>query len=75
VGIVWNPRRVPGQESGKSLTSSKRETRNADAIQSTTHDVDTLGDDGHVHIGPGETCSDLDSLRVLVDDNFVKARQ
>ena len=57
------------------LTSSKRETRNADAIQSTTHDVDALGDDVCIHIGPGETCSDLDSLRALVDDDFVKARE
>jgi len=76
VGIVSNPRRVvPGRESGKTLTSSKRETRNPDADQPTTSDVDTLGDDGCVHVGPGETCSDLDCLRVLIDDNDVKARQ
>lgn len=56
------------------LTSSERETRNPDATQPTTNDVDALRDDGRVYIGPFETCSDIDCL-VLVYDDVAKAGQ
>lgn len=57
------------------LTSSKRETRNPDTIQSTTYNVDTFLDDGRVNVVSGETCSNLDCLRVFIDDDVVKVRQ
>ena len=70
-----NSCRVPVRGAGNSLTSSKRETRNTDAIQPTTYNVDTFGHNGRVNVGPGKTCSDLNCLGVFIDDNAVKARQ
>ena len=56
----------------RTATSAKGKTGDADTIDATPDDVETLGDEVGVYFCPGEPRSDFDGLLFLVDNDVVK---
>ena len=54
------------------LTSAKRETGQANTINATTDNIQTFRHEVLINTGPGEACSDLDSLLILAENDFIE---
>ena len=59
-------------ERGITLASTKSKASDANTIQATSNNIEALGDKIRVHIGPGEACPNLDSLRMVADDDVIE---
>jgi hypothetical protein len=55
-----------------ALASTESEASDADTIQATSDNIEALGDEIFVHIGPRKARPNLDSTTVFTDDNVIE---
>jgi hypothetical protein len=63
---------INGPESGTALASTEREASDANTVQATSDNIETLGDKISIHVGPGEARSNLDSPMIFADDDVIE---
>jgi len=57
-------------ESGTALASTEREASDANTVQATSNNIETLGDKIFIHVGPGKARSNLDNPMIFADDDI-----
>jgi hypothetical protein len=62
------------REREMALASTKSKASDADTIQATSDNIETLGNKVCVHISPGKARPNLYSLRIFANDNVVEPR-